>query len=98
MKRKQLSIFGFLGIISLFLFVPAYIDYEEITEADFLSPTAKYEDQAIEDYSLDRQMNFTIASGSLSVSSFRGNNPFDSFTGLSLQILSRDQKSLTLRC
>jgi hypothetical protein len=97
-KRKASSILGFLAIISIFLFAPAYIDCEEFIEADFLFLRTKYEDQAIENFSLDKQLNFTIVSGSLSIFSFRGDNPFDSFTGLSLQILSSDQKPLTLRC
>jgi hypothetical protein len=97
-KRKSPPIFGFLGILSIFLFAPAYIDCEEFIEADFLFPVAKYEDQAIEDSSLNTQMTFIIVSGSLSIFSFRGDNPFDSLTGLSLQILSSDEKPFTLRC
>lgn len=98
MKRKRSSILGLLGIISIFLLAPAYIDCEEFIKADFLFPVAKYEDQAIEDSSLNTQMTFIIVSGSLSIFSFRGDNPFDSLTGLSLQILSSDEKPFTLRC
>ena len=98
MKRKRISILGFLGLISLFLFVPAYLDYEELTEVDLLSPNAKYEDQAREDFSIDKQLNFAIVSGLPSIFSLPGNNPFDSLIGFSLQTRCSDQKPLTLRC
>lgn len=98
MKRKRFLIFRFLGIIFLFLFVPAYIDYEELTEADFPSSEAKYEAQAIEDFSLDKQLNFTIVSGLTSICSLSGNKSFYSVIGLALQTPISDQKPFTLRC
>jgi len=97
-KRKPSSIFGVLVIISIFLFVPSCIDYTVLIEADLLSSGEKYEDQDAEDFSLDKQLNFTINSSPLSIFSLWENNLFHSLTGLALQIPSSDQKPLTLRC
>ena len=98
MKRKRLLIFRFLGIILLFLFVPTYIDYEELIEADFPSSKAKYRVQDIEDFSLDKQLNFTIVSGLSSIFSLSGNKSFYPVLGLALQTPISDQKPFTLRC
>jgi hypothetical protein len=97
-RRKRFLIFRFLGIILLFLFVPTYIDYEELIEADFPSSKAKYEVQDIENFPIDKQLNFTIVSGLSSVFSLSGNNPFDSLTGPSLETPFSAQKPFTLRC
>jgi hypothetical protein len=97
-KRKRSSFFGSLVIISIFLFSPSYIAYEELIEADFLSSGKKYEDRDAENFSLDKQPNLTIDSSPSSISSLRGNNLLDLLTGLSLQIPLSDQKPVTLRC
>jgi hypothetical protein len=97
-KRRPSSIFGILAIAFLFLFSPAYIDYQGLIEADFLSSGAKYEDRDVEDFSLDKQLNLIIDLSPFSFSSFLGNNLFVSPTDLSLQIPSSDQKPFTLRC
>jgi hypothetical protein len=97
-KRKPSSIFGSLVIISIFLFVPSSIDYTVLIEVDLLSPGEKYEDRDVEDFLLDKQLNFTIDSSPLSIFSLRENNLFESLTGPALQVPSADQKPLTLRC
>jgi hypothetical protein len=98
MKRKSASIFRVLVIAFIFLFTPAYIDYQELTEVDFLSFGEKYEDRDVEDFSLDKQLNFTIGSSPFSIFSQLGNGLLASLTSLSLQLPSLDQKPFTLRC
>jgi hypothetical protein len=97
-KRKRLLIFRFLGIVLLFLFVPTYIDYEELIEADFPSSKEKYEVQDIEGFSLDKQLNFTIVSGLSSIFSLSGSKSFYPVIGLALQTPTCDQRPFTLRC
>lgn len=99
MKRKKSSLLSVLVFTSIFLFSPAYIDFREFKEADFLSAGEKYEDRDLEDFSVDKQLNFKIESSSFSTFSRPGNNLFDSISGLSfLQIPSSDKKPGTLRC
>lgn len=98
MKGKPSSIFGILAIAFLFLFSPAYIDFQQLIEADFLSSGKKYEDRDVEDFSVDKQMNLIIDSSSFSFFSLVKNHLSASITGLSLQIPSSDPKPLTLRC
>ncbi len=98
MKRKSPSNFGVFVVAFLFLFTPAYIDFQELTEADLLSPGKKYEDPAVEDFSLEKQLNFTIASSPLSIFSLLGNGLPASLTSLTLQIPCFDHKSFILRC
>ena len=98
MKRKRSSIFGSLVIISIFLFSPAYIDYQVLIEADFLSSGEKYEDRDVEDFLLDKQLNFIVQSSPMPTFSRPGNNLSDPLIGLSWQIPSSDQKPVTLRC
>jgi hypothetical protein len=87
-----------LVVASIFLFSPAYIDYQELIEAGFLSSGTRYEDRDIEDFSLDKQLNFTIGSSLLPFFSLLGNNFLASSTGLYLQIPLLGQKPFTLRC
>lgn len=98
MKRKKFLLLRVLVFTSIFLFSPAYIDYQELIQVDFLSPGTKYEDRDIEDFSLAKQLNFTIGSNLLVFFRLPENNLFDPPTGLSLQIPSPGQKPFTLRC
>ena len=98
MKRNPSLFFGFLGIISIFLFAPAFIECDEAIETNFVSSGAKYEDQDIEDFLFDKKPNFAIVSGFLFIFPFLGSNSPGSFTGPSVQILSSDHKPFTLRC
>ena len=98
MKRKESSPLRVLFFALLFLFSPAYIDYQELIEDDFLSSGMRFEDRDIEDFSFDKQLNFTIGLSFLSVYSLLGNNFFDSSTGLYLQIPPLAQEPFALRC
>ena len=99
MKRKKPSLLSVLVFTSIFLSSPAYIDFQELIEAHFLSARGRYEDRDVEDFSVDKQLNFKIESSSFSTFSRPGNNLFDSLSGLSfLPIPSSDQKPGTLRC
>ena len=98
MKRKKLLLLRVLVFASIFLFSPSYIDYQGLTEVDFLSPGMRYEDRDIEDFSLDSHLNFTIGSSLLPTFPLLGNNFSDPPTGIYLQILSLGQKPFTLRC
>jgi hypothetical protein len=97
-NRKSSSTFGVLVIAFLFLFSPAYNDYQQLIEADFLSSGEKYKDRDVEDFALDKQLNSIIDSGLFSFMSLVENNLFASITGPSLQIASSESKPFTLRC
>ncbi len=98
MKRKPSSIFGILVIAFLFLFSPAYIDFQQLIEADFLSSGKKYEDRDVENFSLDKQVNLVIDSTPFSFFSLLENYFLTSITGLSLEISSSGPQPLALRC
>ena len=68
MERKAALKSGLVMIAFLFLFVSAYADYEILTEVDFLSPTAKYEAQDLEDLSFDKQLDAIPASDPFPIS------------------------------
>jgi hypothetical protein len=97
-KRKPSSIFGVLVIILFFLSSPSFIDYQKLLESDFLSSGKKYEDRDIEDFSIDKQLNFIVQSSPMPPFSLLGNNLYNSLIDLSWQIPSFDQKPVTLRC
>jgi hypothetical protein len=97
-KRKSSSILRVLVIAFLFLFSPAYIDYQELIEADFLSSGEKYEDRDAEDFSFDKQLNLITNSSPFSIFLLLSSNLFDSLTDPSSPIPSSDPKSFTLRC
>ena len=98
MKSKKLSLLRVLVLAVIFLFSPSYIDYEELIEVDFISSRMRFEDRDIEDFSFDKQLNFTIGLSFLSVYSPLGNNFFDSSTGIYLQIPPLAQDPFILRC
>ena len=62
MERKAVLKIKLTLIACLFLFVPAYADYEVLTELDFLSDTVKFETRDLEDYPVDKQLNVTMDS------------------------------------
>ena len=98
MKRQLASVIGILAIAVLFLFSSAYIDYQQLIEADFLSSGKKYEDRDVEDFSVDKQLNLSIDSSPFSFFLLQANNLFASVIGPSFQIPSSDPKTFTLRC
>ncbi len=62
MKRKATFNGAFFLTACLFLFVPAYMDYEVLAESDCLSATAKYENLDFEDLPIEKQVNVIAAS------------------------------------
>ena len=96
MKRKSSLAFGILAIAFLFLFTPAYIDFQDLIDADFLPSGENYEDPDIEDISTDGQETLIVDSGPFfcPLESIL----FSPIKGVPFQIPSSYKNSFTLRC
>ncbi len=68
MKRKAAFRVALFLSACFLLFLPAYADYDVLTESDFLSATVKYENVDLKDMPFDKQVNICFTSAPVSAS------------------------------
>ena len=98
MKRNSTSIIPALVTAFLFLFIPACIDYQELTEVELLSLGQRFENRELEDFSFDEYLVSTVGPNRFSIWSPLGNGLLAALTGFSLQTWFSDQQMSSLRC
>jgi len=98
MERNSTSILPALVTAFLFLFTPACIDYQELTEVELLSLGQRFENREVEDFSFDEHLVLTIGPNRLSIWSPFVNRLLAALTGFSLQTWFSDQQLSCLRC
>lgn len=96
-KKIQPFLATFISL--LFLFCPAYLQYDDLKEFDFLSPHPSFENFDLDNLTADEhsktKIHVSIFSPLISPSDF---SPFGQTIHLSLSLFSLVQMILILRC